>query len=139
MASAGSARLRCDGLHRFPDTILDIVVADTDCAERCPQPGVRLERRTREIARREIRADLFELVGHWRHFALIELLKWNDARGHYDFGPINWDEFWRVLGGHGACNQERLSARVKAWEDGAWVREAALAYARKSHTQEQAA
>jgi ring-1,2-phenylacetyl-CoA epoxidase subunit PaaA len=67
------------------------------------------------------------------------LLKWNDARGHYDFGPINWDEFWRVVGGHGACNQERLSARVKAWEDGAWVREAALAYARKSHTQEQAA
>ena len=67
------------------------------------------------------------------------LLKWNEARGHYDFGPINWDEFWRVVGGHGACNQERLSARVKAWEDGAWVREAALAHARKSHTQEQAA
>lgn len=67
------------------------------------------------------------------------LLKWNEARGHFDFGPIDWDEFWRVVGGQGACNQERLSARVKAWEDGAWVRDAALAHARKQHTKEQAA
>jgi ring-1,2-phenylacetyl-CoA epoxidase subunit PaaA len=67
------------------------------------------------------------------------LLQWNEARGHFDFGPIDWDEFWRVVGGQGACNQERLSARVKAWDDGAWVREAALAHARKQHTKEQAA
>ena len=67
------------------------------------------------------------------------LLKWNEARGHYDFGPIDWAEFWRVVGGHGACNQERLAARVKAWDDGAWVREAALAHAPKQHTKEQAA
>ena len=67
------------------------------------------------------------------------LLKWNETRGHYDFGPIDWDEFWRVVGGDGACNQERLAARVKAWDDGAWVREAALAHARKQHTKEQAA
>jgi ring-1,2-phenylacetyl-CoA epoxidase subunit PaaA len=58
-------------------------------------------------------------------------LKWNDARGHYDFGPINWDEFWKVVNGDGPCNTERLSARVKAHEDGAWVREAAAAYAEK--------
>ncbi len=58
-------------------------------------------------------------------------LKWNEARGHYDFGAIDWDEFWRVVNGHGPCNKERLAARVKAWEDGAWVREAALAHARK--------
>jgi ring-1,2-phenylacetyl-CoA epoxidase subunit PaaA len=58
-------------------------------------------------------------------------LKWNAERGHYDFGPINWEEFWRVVGGNGPCNRERLSARKKAWEEGAWVREAALAYAEK--------
>ena len=40
-------------------------------------------------------------------------------------------EFWRVIGGHGPCNRERLAARVKAWDDGAWVREAALAHAAK--------
>ena len=58
-------------------------------------------------------------------------LKWNEERQHWDFGAIDWDEFWRVIGGNGPCNRERLGARVKAWEDGAWVREAALAHARK--------
>ncbi len=67
------------------------------------------------------------------------LLKWNEERGHYDFGPIDWAEFWRVVGGHGPCNKERLAARVKAWDDGAWVRDAALAHARKRATKEQAA
>ncbi|MEW6703796.1 MAG: 1,2-phenylacetyl-CoA epoxidase subunit PaaA [Pseudomonadota bacterium] len=58
-------------------------------------------------------------------------LKWNEERQHHDFGPIDWAEFWRVVNGHGPCNRERLAARVKAWEDGEWVREAALAHARK--------
>ncbi|CAI08125.1 1,2-phenylacetyl-CoA epoxidase subunit PaaA [Aromatoleum aromaticum] len=58
-------------------------------------------------------------------------LKWNEARGHYDFGVIDWDEFWNVVNGHGQGNVDRLAARVKAWDDGAWVREAALEYARK--------
>ena len=58
-------------------------------------------------------------------------LKWNEARGHYDFGEINWDEFYQVIGGNGPCNHERLNARIRAHEDGAWVREAALAYADK--------
>ena len=66
-------------------------------------------------------------------------LKWNEARGHHDFGPIDWDEFWRVVGGDGPCNKERLGARVKAWDDGAWVREAALAHARKQATKQEAA
>jgi ring-1,2-phenylacetyl-CoA epoxidase subunit PaaA len=66
-------------------------------------------------------------------------LKWNEARGQHDFGAIDWAEFWRVVGGHGPCNKERLSARVKAWDDGAWVREAAMAHARKQATKEQAA
>ncbi|TDO26606.1 1,2-phenylacetyl-CoA epoxidase subunit PaaA [Sediminibacterium goheungense] len=58
-------------------------------------------------------------------------LKWNETTGHYDFGPINWDEFWQVIAGNGPCNKQRLDARKKAWEDGAWVREAASAHARK--------
>lgn len=58
-------------------------------------------------------------------------LQWNAERGHHDHGPIDWAEFWRVVGGDGPCNRERLGARVKAWDDGAWVREAALAHARK--------
>ncbi len=58
-------------------------------------------------------------------------LKWNEARGHYDFGEIDWDEFWRVVKGNGPCNRQRLEARRNAHEEGAWVREAALAYAEK--------
>jgi ring-1,2-phenylacetyl-CoA epoxidase subunit PaaA len=58
-------------------------------------------------------------------------LKWNEARGHYDFGAINWDEFWNVVNGNGPCNRQRLKARVDAHENGRWVREAAAAYAQK--------
>ncbi len=58
-------------------------------------------------------------------------LKWNEARGHYDFGTINWDEFWNVVKGNGPCNKQRLAARVKAHEEGQWVRDAAMAYAEK--------
>lgn len=58
-------------------------------------------------------------------------LKWNEERMHYDFGEINWDEFWNVVKGNGPCNKERLDARKKAWEEGEWVREAASAYAEK--------
>jgi ring-1,2-phenylacetyl-CoA epoxidase subunit PaaA len=60
-----------------------------------------------------------------------EDLKWNEETGHYDFGEINWDEFWQVVKGHGPCNKERLQTRVNAWENGEWVRDAALAYAEK--------
>ncbi|MES2942121.1 MAG: 1,2-phenylacetyl-CoA epoxidase subunit PaaA [Pseudomonadota bacterium] len=58
-------------------------------------------------------------------------LKWNEERQAHDFGVIDWSEFWRVVGGEGPCNRERLQARVKAWDEGAWVREAALAHAAK--------
>ena len=58
-------------------------------------------------------------------------LKWNEEKKHYDFGEINWEEFWKVVNGDGPCNKERMEARIKAHEDGAWVRDAALAYAEK--------
>jgi ring-1,2-phenylacetyl-CoA epoxidase subunit PaaA len=58
-------------------------------------------------------------------------LKWNPERGSYDFGPIDWDEFARVLRGQGPCNAQRLARRRAAHEEGAWVREAAAAYAAK--------
>lgn len=58
-------------------------------------------------------------------------LKWNAATGHYDFGAIDWTEFHNVISGHGPCNRERLEARKKAHDEGAWVREAARAHAAK--------
>ena len=64
-------------------------------------------------------------------------LKWNDERKHYDFGEINWEEFWNVVKGNGPCNKQRVDTRKKAWDEGAWVRDAAVAYAdkRKSRTE----
>jgi ring-1,2-phenylacetyl-CoA epoxidase subunit PaaA len=58
-------------------------------------------------------------------------LKWNEQTNHYDFGEINWTEFWNVVKGNGPCNKQRLDARRKAWDEGAWVREAASAHAAK--------
>lgn len=58
-------------------------------------------------------------------------LKWNEERGHYDFSEINWEEFWQVVKGNGPCNKERIAARLKAKEEGLWVREAANAFAKK--------
>jgi len=63
-------------------------------------------------------------------------LKWNAQRGHYDYGAIDWDDFWGVVNGNGPCNKERLATRVKAHEDGQWVRDAALAHARKRAARE---
>ncbi len=65
-------------------------------------------------------------------------LKWNESRGHYDFGEINWDEFWNVVNGNGPCNKERLDARKNAWENGAWIRDAAAAHAAKKLKRQQA-
>jgi ring-1,2-phenylacetyl-CoA epoxidase subunit PaaA len=65
-------------------------------------------------------------------------LRWNEARQSHDFGKIDWSEFKRVIAGDGPCNRERLAARVKAWDDGAWVREAATAHANKQTLKEAA-
>jgi ring-1,2-phenylacetyl-CoA epoxidase subunit PaaA len=68
-----------------------------------------------------------------------EHLKWNEKRRHYDFGEINWDEFWQVVKGNGPCNKQRLDARRKAWEEGEWVRKAAAVYAEKRKAKSKAA
>ncbi len=58
-------------------------------------------------------------------------LRWNERTQHYEIGPIDWEEFYRVIKGDGPCNKDRLQTRIDAWEDGAWVREAATEHARK--------
>ena len=58
-------------------------------------------------------------------------LKLNEATGHWEFGEIDWEEFRQVVAGNGPCNRQRLQQRRKAHEEGAWVREAAVAFAEK--------
>ncbi|HTU06036.1 MAG TPA: 1,2-phenylacetyl-CoA epoxidase subunit PaaA, partial [Trebonia sp.] len=62
-----------------------------------------------------------------------DTLRWNEARGHYDFGAVDWDEFKAVVAGHGPCNADRIARRRDAHEAGSWVREAAVAHARKKN------
>jgi ring-1,2-phenylacetyl-CoA epoxidase subunit PaaA len=66
-------------------------------------------------------------------------LKWNEKTGHYDFGEVDWEEFYAVVRGEGPVAKERMTARRQAWEDGAWVREAAAAYAEKHSRKAEAA
>ena len=66
-------------------------------------------------------------------------LSWNEETGHYDFGEIDWEEFKNVLKGNGPCNRERMAARQRAHREGAWVREAARAYAEKRRASSRAA
>ncbi len=66
-------------------------------------------------------------------------LKWNKKTNHYDFGPIDWDEFWSVVKGNGPCNKQRLKDRNKAYDEGTWVREAAMAYAEKQDAKKEKA
>ena len=66
-------------------------------------------------------------------------LKWNNESGGYDFGEPDWDEFFSVIAGNGPCNVERLAARNKAWDDGAWFREGLDAHAEKQATRKVAA
>jgi len=58
-------------------------------------------------------------------------LRWNEEKGGYDFSEPDWNEFFEVLRGNGPCNVDRMQARVKAWEDGAWFRDALMAHADK--------
>jgi ring-1,2-phenylacetyl-CoA epoxidase subunit PaaA len=91
----------------------------------------------------ELRQQFIDMIAEQVKLLNMQLpdpaLKWNAARNHYDFGEINWEEFWQVVKGNGPCNKERLEARKKAWEEGQWVREAAAAYAAKNKTRNKAA
>jgi len=61
-------------------------------------------------------------------------LKWNESSGHYEYGKINWDEFWNVVKGYGPGNKKRLAHHKGAHEEGSWVREGAIAYAKKKRS-----
>ena len=58
-------------------------------------------------------------------------LKWNEKENRYDYGKIDWEEFWQVVKGNGPCNEDRIRVRKKAKDDGMWVREAAMAFSKK--------
>ncbi len=100
-----------------------------------PHTQQSMEWKIKRISNDDLRQKFVDATVPQAEFAGLEIpdpdLKWNEDRGHYDFGEINWDEFWAVVSGDGPCNRERMAHKRKAWDDGAWVREAAAAYAAK--------
>jgi len=100
-----------------------------------PNSAQSMQWKVKRFSNDELRQRFVDMVAEQVKVLGLELpdpeLKWNEARGHYDFGPIDWEEFWNVVNGNGPCNRQRLRTRVEAHEEGAWVREAATAYAEK--------
>ncbi len=98
-----------------------------------PHTQQSMEWKIKRISNDELRQKFVDATVPQAEFAGLTIpdpdLHWNEERGHYDFGDINWDEFWEVVSGNGPCNRERMAHKNKAWDDGAWVREAAASYA----------
>jgi ring-1,2-phenylacetyl-CoA epoxidase subunit PaaA len=94
-----------------------------------------MEWKIKRISNDDLRQKFVDATVPQAEFAGITIpdpdLRWNEERGHHDFGDIDWDDFWSVVTGNGPCNRERIDHKVKAWEEGAWVREAAATYAAK--------
>jgi len=86
----------------------------------------------------ELRQNFVDMIAEQAKVLKMSLpdpqLKWNQEKRCYDFGEINWEEFWNVVKGNGPCNKERLEVRRKAWQAGEWVRGAAAAFAKKRRT-----
>jgi ring-1,2-phenylacetyl-CoA epoxidase subunit PaaA len=91
----------------------------------------------------ELRQRFIDATVPQAHYLGLEIpdpdLTWNEEKGGYDHGEIDWDEFWRVVGGGGVMNRDRVRDRKAAWDEGAWVREAALAHAEKRRARQMAA
>ena len=107
-----------------------------------PNTQLSMKWKIKRFTNDELRQKFIDVIAEQVTFLGMHLpdpdLKWNEARSHYDFGKINWEEFWNVIKGNGPCNSQRLDAKKKAWAEGAWVREAAVRFAEKKATREMA-
>ncbi|WP_306030258.1 1,2-phenylacetyl-CoA epoxidase subunit PaaA [Stappia sp. MMSF_3263] len=113
--------------------------SDTDSKHSAQSMAWKIKRFTND----ELRQKFVDATVPQAHYLGLTLpdpdLKLNEETGHWEYGEIDWEEFSRVIAGNGPCNRERLAARRKAHEAGAWVREAALAHAQKRRDRREAA
>lgn len=113
--------------------------SDTDSKHSAQSMAWKIKRFTND----ELRQKFVDATVPQAHYLGLTLpdpdLKFNEETGHWEYGEIDWEEFSRVVAGNGPCNRERLAARRKAWDEGAWVREASLAYAEKRRNRREAA
>ncbi|MES2616844.1 MAG: 1,2-phenylacetyl-CoA epoxidase subunit PaaA [Bacteroidota bacterium] len=109
--------------------------------DQSPNSALSMKWKIKRFSNDELRQKFVDVCVHQAEILGITIpdpdIKWNEARGHYDFGVIDWEEFNQVVAGNGPCNKQRLKARVDAWEKGEWVRNAAVAYSEKSKLREE--
>jgi ring-1,2-phenylacetyl-CoA epoxidase subunit PaaA len=138
--TADQKRMAQDALNRFwYPALMMFGPSDKDSVHSAQSMAWKIKMNTNDELRQKF---VDETVPQAEYLGLTvpdESLRWNDETGHYDFSEPDWDEFHDVLRGNGPCNVERMSARQKAWDDGAWVREGMLAHARKKRVRNLAA
>ncbi len=130
--TADQKRMAQDALNRFwYPALMMFGPSDKDSVHSAQSMAWKIKMNTNDELRQKF---VGETVPQAQYLGLTipdENLKWNDDTGHYDFTEPDWDEFFHVISGSGPCNTDRLNARRKAWDDGAWVREAMMAHAEK--------
>ncbi|MDH5433561.1 MAG: 1,2-phenylacetyl-CoA epoxidase subunit A [Gammaproteobacteria bacterium] len=134
--SAEQKQMAQDALNRFWwPSLMMFGPHDTDSAHSAQSMKWKIKRETNDDLRQKFidqTVPQIEVLG-------LEMpdpeLKWNEERGHYDSGEIDWEEFKQVINGNGPCNHQRLKHHIKAHEDGEWVREAVRAYRAKQKPQ----
>jgi len=136
--SEAQKRMAQDALNRWWwPALMMFGPTDTDSPHTAQSMKWKIKRFTND----ELRQKFIDMTAPQAEYLKIKVpdeeLKWNENRGHYDFGTPNWDEFYNVIKGNGPCNKERIEARKKAYEEGEWVREAALSYAEKKARKEE--
>jgi ring-1,2-phenylacetyl-CoA epoxidase subunit PaaA len=121
-----------DALNRFWwPSIMMFCPQDSDSPRTGNAMKWKIKRQTNDALRQDF---INKTVGQAETIGLTipdKDLKWNAERENYDFGEMDWDEFWNVVNGNGPCNKQRLSHHKKAHDEGQWVREASKAYANK--------
>jgi ring-1,2-phenylacetyl-CoA epoxidase subunit PaaA len=143
MAKEGTAdqkRMAQDALNRFwYPALMMFGPSDKDSVHSAQSMAWKIKMNTNDELRQKF---VDETIPQAEYLGLTvpdDALRWNEETGHYDFSEPDWSEFFEVISGNGPCNTDRINARQKAWDDGAWVRDAMLAHARKTSERKHAA
>jgi ring-1,2-phenylacetyl-CoA epoxidase subunit PaaA len=130
--TADQKKLLQDAFNRFWwPALMMFGPSDKDSAHSCQNMIWKIKRHSNDDMRQKF-VDMTVAQAEYLGLTIPDPdLKWSEETGHYEFGEIDWTEFNEVVKGNGPCNKERIAAKQKAWSEGAWVREAAVAYAEK--------
>ena len=138
--TAAQKRMAQDALNRFwYPSLMMFGPSDKDSVHSAQSIAWKIKMNTNDELRQKF---VDQTVPQAEYLGLTvpdKALKWNDEKGGYDFSEPDWAEFYEVLKGNGPCNHDRITARQKAWNEGAWVREAFLAHAAKRRSRKVAA